>query len=166
MYMSNKRITPFLWFDTQAEEAAKFYTSIFPNSKIHDVSHYEGKEVEEVSGRPEGSVSTVEFELDGEHFTSLNGGPVFKFNESISFMVHCETQEEVDHYWSKLTEGGQEVECGWLKDKYGVSWQIVPNILGELLGSEDKEKSQRAMVAMLKMTKLDIEGLKNAYEGK
>ncbi|HXJ92210.1 MAG TPA: VOC family protein [Terriglobia bacterium] len=152
------RITPFLWFDTQAEEAAKFYTSIFKNSKITGVARYM-----EGSPGPVGSVMTVGFELDGQPFTALNGGPIFKFNESVSFVVHCETQEEVDEYWEKLLEGGQESQCGWLKDKFGVSWQIVPDVLIEFLQDKDAEKSKRVMQAMLQMRKIDIGALKQAY---
>ena len=153
------RITPFLWFDNQAEEAAKFYTSIFRNSKITAVARYP-----EGSPGPAGTVMTVGFELNGQPFTALNGGPIFKFTEAISFVVHCETQEEVDQYWEKLSEGGQENQCGWLKDKYGVSWQIVPDVLIELLQDKDAEKSKRVMQAMLQMKKIDIKTLRQAYE--
>jgi predicted 3-demethylubiquinone-9 3-methyltransferase (glyoxalase superfamily) len=152
-------ITPFLWFDNQAEEAAQLYTSIFPNSKIVSVARYP-----EGSPGPAGSVMTVAFELDGKPFTALNGGPLFKFNESVSFVVNCETQAEVDHYWSKLSEDGAESQCGWLKDKFGVSWQVVPTALGELLGGKDSEGAKRAMRAMLQMRKIDIETLRRAYE--
>jgi predicted 3-demethylubiquinone-9 3-methyltransferase (glyoxalase superfamily) len=152
------KITPFLWFENQAEEAAKFYTSIFKNSRITAVARYP-----EGSPGPAGTVMTVGFDLDGQPFTALNGGPIFKFNESISFVVHCETQEEVDHYWEELLEGGQESQCGWLKDKYGVSWQIVPDVLIELLQDKDAEKSRRVMQAMLQMKKIDIKALKEAY---
>ena len=151
-------ITPWLWFDTEGEEAAKFYTSVFPNSKIVEVTHYGS-----AGPRPEGSVMTVIFELDGQKFAALNGGPEFKFNEAISFEVSCETQEEVDTFWSKLTEdGGEEGPCGWLKDRYGVSWQIVPRRLGELIADPDREKSQRVMAAMLKMRKIEIDELERA----
>lgn len=145
-----KRITPCLWFDSEAEEAARFYTSIFRNSRIGRVARY-GKAGHEIHGRPEGSVMTVEFELDGQPFTALNGGPVFEFNEAISLQVYCETQEELDYYWAKLSEGGDEKaqQCGWLKDKYGVSWQIVPSVLPELLVGADHAKSQRVMKALL-----------------
>jgi predicted 3-demethylubiquinone-9 3-methyltransferase (glyoxalase superfamily) len=158
-----QKITPCLWFDSQAEEAAKFYTSIFRNSKIGDISRY-GEAEQEVHGKSAGSVMTVAFELDGQTFTALNGGPIFKFNEAISLQVDCETQEEVDYYWQKLSEGGDETaqQCGWLKDKYGVSWQIVPRILVEILNDADTAKSQRAMTAMLKMKKIDINELKRA----
>ncbi len=161
-----QKITPCLWFDSQAEQAANFYTGIFPNSRITNMSRY-GEAGQEVHGMKAGTVMTVAFELDGQAFTALNGGPVFKFNEAISFQVNCETQEEVDHYWYKLSEGGDEKaqQCGWLKDKYGASWQIVPAILIELIGSSDKKKSQRAMEAMLKMKKIEIEELKRAVAG-
>ena len=162
-----QRISPCLWFDDQGEEAAKFYTSIFKDSKIGDVTRY-GKEGYEIHGREEGTVMTVEFEIEGQKFLALNGGPIFKFNEAISFQVYCETQEEVDYYWEKLSEGGDEKaqQCGWLKDKYGVSWQIVPTILIKMLKDKDSEKSQRVMKAMLQMHKLDISTLKKAYEEK
>jgi len=162
-----QKISPCLWFDDQGEEAAKFYTSIFEDSKIGDVTRY-GKEGYEIHGREEGTVMTVEFEIEGQKFLALNGGPIFKFNEAISFQVYCETQEEVDYYWEKLSEGGDEKaqQCGWLKDKYGVSWQIVPTILIKMLKDKDSEKSQRVMKAMLQMHKLDISTLKKAYEEK
>jgi predicted 3-demethylubiquinone-9 3-methyltransferase (glyoxalase superfamily) len=158
-----QKITPCLWFDDRAEEAAEFYTAIFPNSKIVNISRY-GEAGQEVHGKPPGSVMTVAFELEGQTFTALNGGPIFKFNEAISFQVDCETQAEVDSYWQKLSEGGDEKaqQCGWLKDKYGVSWQIVPKILTEMLGDADTGKSQRVMTAMLKMKKIDIDELKQA----
>ncbi len=160
-----QKIIPCLWFENQAEEAANFYTSIFKNSKIGNITRY-GKEGYEIHGREEGTVMTVDFEIGGQKFTALNGGPVFKFNEAISFVVTCENQEEIDYYWEKLTgDGGQESVCGWLKDKYGLSWQIVPDIMSELVGDPASEKSQRAMKAMLQMKKIDIEGLKVAYEG-
>jgi predicted 3-demethylubiquinone-9 3-methyltransferase (glyoxalase superfamily) len=162
-----QKVTPFLWFDDQAEEAAEFYTSIFKNSKIGRTTRY-GKEGYEIHGKPAGTAMTVEFEIDGQPFTALNGGPVFQFNEAISFQVRCDTQEEVDYYWDKLSEGGDEKaqQCGWLKDKFGVSWQIVPTILSELVGDSDSEKSQRAMKAMLQMKKMDLEALERAYEGR
>jgi predicted 3-demethylubiquinone-9 3-methyltransferase (glyoxalase superfamily) len=153
------KITPFLWFDTQAEEAARFYASVFPNSNVGQVSHYG----EAGPGTP-GSVMTVSFELDGQEFTALNGGPEFRFTEAISFQVSCETQEEVDRYWSALSAGGEEGPCGWLKDRFGLSWQIVPTALPRLLGDPDREKAQRAMAAMLKMRKLDITELERAAE--
>jgi predicted 3-demethylubiquinone-9 3-methyltransferase (glyoxalase superfamily) len=161
-----QKITPYLWFDNQAEDAAKFYVSIFENSAIGAVARY-GKEGFEVHGRPEGSAMTVSFRLEGQEFTALNGGPHFKFTEAISFVVRCETQAEVDRYWDKLTEGGDEraQRCGWLKDKFGVSWQIVPVTLFEMMSGADKEKTGRAMQAMLQMKKLDLPALRRAYEG-
>ncbi len=159
-------ITFCLWFDDQAEEAAAFYTGIFRNSKIVHVTRY-GDAGREIHGRPAGTVMTVAFELDGQTCTALNGGPVFKFNEAVSLQVMCDTQEEVDHYWARLSQGGdaRAQQCGWLKDKYGVSWQVVPRILIEMVGDPDSAQSQRAMTAMLQMTKLDIAGLKRAYAG-
>jgi predicted 3-demethylubiquinone-9 3-methyltransferase (glyoxalase superfamily) len=159
-----QKITPDLWFDNSAEEAAKFYTSIFKNSKIIHVARY-GEAAAKVSGRPKGTVMTVIFELEGQRFMALNGGPVFKFSPAISFLVNCETQEEVDNLWEKLSEGGEKEQCGWLKDKFGVSWQVVPNVLGEMLQDKDAKKSERVMEAMLQMKKIDIEGLKKAYAG-
>jgi predicted 3-demethylubiquinone-9 3-methyltransferase (glyoxalase superfamily) len=161
-----QKITPCLWFDDQAEEAVAFYTGIFRNSRLVSVTRY-GDAGHEIHGKPAGSVMTVAFELDGQAFTALNGGPVFKFNEAISFQVSCETQEEVDYYWEKLSDGGDETaqQCGWLKDKYGVSWQVVPTILLEMLNDPDSEKSQRAMAAMLHMKKIDIDALKRASAG-
>ncbi len=158
-----QKITPCLWFDNQAEEATEFYTAIFRNSKIVTTSRY-GEAGQEVHGKPPGTVMTVDFELDGQKFTALNGGPIFKFNEAISLQVDCETQEEVDYYWQKLSERGDETaqQCGWLKDKYGVSWQIIPRILAELLSDADQSKSQKAMTAMLQMKKIDIDALKRA----
>jgi predicted 3-demethylubiquinone-9 3-methyltransferase (glyoxalase superfamily) len=158
-----QRITPCLWFDSNAEEAAKFYTSIFKNSKIGKLSRY-GKEGYEIHGKPAGTVLTVEFKLDGQTFTALNGGPVFKFNEAISFQVGCKSQKEVDYYWEKLSKGGEKGQCGWLKDKYGVSWQIVPTVIGKMLQDKTAEKSDRVMKALLQMHKLDIKKLKQAYE--
>jgi predicted 3-demethylubiquinone-9 3-methyltransferase (glyoxalase superfamily) len=161
-----QKITPCLWFDNQAEEAAKFYTSIFKKSKIGNISRY-GKEGYEIHQREEGTVLTVDFEIEGQRFTGLNGGPVFKFNEAISFVVHCKTQKEVDYYWEKLSEDGDEraKQCGWLKDKYGISWQIVPDVLGEMLHDKDQNKSERVMKSLLQMKKIDIEKLKRAYKG-
>jgi len=161
-----QKIAPFLWFDNQAEEAAKFYVSLFKNSAIGAITRY-SKEGFEVHGRPEGSAMTVSFSLEGQEFTALNGGPRFKFTEAISFVVKCETQAEVDHYWEGLGEGGDEraQQCGWLKDKFGVSWQIVPTAMFEILFSADKEKSGRAMRAMLQMKKLDLPALRRAFEG-
>jgi predicted 3-demethylubiquinone-9 3-methyltransferase (glyoxalase superfamily) len=161
-----QRITPCLWFDKQAEEAAKFYIGIFKRSKIVQVSRY-GEAGREVHGQAPGTVMTVAFELDGQTFTALNGGPIFKFNEAISFQINCETQEEVDHYWSKLSQGGDEKaqQCGWLKDKYGLSWQVVPRVLVEMLTDPDRAKSQRAMQAMLQMKKIDVAALQKAAAG-
>jgi predicted 3-demethylubiquinone-9 3-methyltransferase (glyoxalase superfamily) len=161
-----RRIAPCLWFDDQAEEAARFYTSVFSNSKIGTIARY-GEAGQEIHGRPAGSVMTVAFELDGQPFTALNGGPVFKFNEAISFQVMCETQEEVDDYWEKLSAGGDEKaqQCGWLKDRFGVSWQVVPEVVTQLVSDPDSEKSQRAMQALLQMKKLDIAELERAYAG-
>lgn len=155
-----QKITPFLWFDNQAEDAANFYASIFKNSKILRITHYG-----EAGPGPEGTVMSVIFQLEGQEFYALNGGPQFTFNPSISFFVNCETQEEVDELWKKLSEGGEKHGPGWIKDKYGLSWQIVPTILGELLNDPDPEKSQRVMQAMMQMEKLDIEKLNQAYEG-
>lgn len=158
-----QRLTPNLWFDKQAEDAAKFYTSVFQNSKIGKVSRY-GKEGFEIHHMPEGTAMTMEFWLDGQQFLALNGGPVFKFNEAVSFVINCDDQKEVDYYWSKLTEGGDEKaqQCGWLKDKFGLSWQVVPKQLSELLTNPDKEKAGRVMNAMLQMKKIDIAKLEEA----
>ena len=158
-----QKITPYLWFEDNAEEAAKFYTSIFKNSRVIDITHY-GESAAEVSGRPKGTVMTMTFELEGQQFTALNGGPIFKFSPAISFSVNCETQEEVDYLWQKLSEGGEEEQCGWLKDKFGVSWQIVPSILTKMIHDKDANKSERVIKAMLQMKKLDIQGLKKAFE--
>jgi predicted 3-demethylubiquinone-9 3-methyltransferase (glyoxalase superfamily) len=160
-----QRITPCLWFDSQAEEAAKYYTGIFKNSKITKIARY-GEVGQEIHHRPPGSVMTVAFELDGQPFTALNGGPVFKFNEAVSLQVNCKTQEEIDYYWDKLGAGGDKnaQQCGWVKDKYGLSWQIVPTIMAELFG-ESSPKADRAMQAMLGMKKLDIAALQRAYDG-
>ena len=161
-----QKITPFLWFDNQAEEAVKFYTSIFKDSKIGKITRY-GEAGEKGAGRPSGSVMTIEFEVEGQKFTALNGGPQFKFNESISFVVNCGTQEEVDYFWDKLTaDGGQESQCGWLKDKFGLSWQVVPTVLIDMLHDKDSRKSEHVMQAMLQMQKIDIKKLKAAYAGK
>ena len=161
-----QKITPCLWFDSQAEEAAEFYTSVFKNSKVGRIARY-GKEGHEIHGMPEGTVMTVEFELDGHPFTALNGGPVFRFNEAISFQIDCETQEEIDYYWQKLGEGGDEEaqQCGWLKDRYGLSWQIGSRAAAALLMEPDSEKSRRAMRAFLRMKKIDLAELKGAYDG-
>ena len=163
--MPKQKISPFLWFDHQAEEAANFYVSIFKNSRIHGAARYD-EEASKASGQPKGSVMTVAFELDGQEFTALNGGPMFKFTEAISLVVHCETQAEVDHFWEKLSAGGQEVQCGWLKDKFGVSWQVVPTLLPEMLQDKDPAKAKRVMAAMLQMKKLSMPELKRAYEGR
>ena len=158
---ASQKITTFLWFNNNAEEAANFYVSVFKNSRIlNTVAHVEGVPA------PAGVTLTVDFELDGERFTALNGGPQFKFTEAISLVVHCQTQEEVDYFWEKLSEGGEKVECGWLKDKFGLFWQIVPEILTEVFQSGDKQKIQRVMQAVMKMKKLEIEGLQKAAAGK
>jgi predicted 3-demethylubiquinone-9 3-methyltransferase (glyoxalase superfamily) len=157
-----QRITPFLWFDNQAEEAANYYCSIFTNSKLGQVVRYG-----ESGPGPKGSVMIVTFQLDSQDFTALNGGPRFKFTEAISLVVNCETQEEIDYYWEKLSaDGGEEVQCGWLKDKYGLSWQVVPTIIGELMSGKDPARSDRVMQAVMQMKKLDIQKMKDAYEGK
>lgn len=157
-----QKITPFLWFDDQTEEAMNYYVSIFKNSKVESVSRYG-----EAGPGQKGKVMSATFQLDGQQFMALNGGPQhFSFNESISFFVHCETQKEVDELWDKLSEGGEKSRCGWLKDKFGVSWQIIPNALGELLGDPDSDKSKRVMEAMLQMDKIDIATLRRAYEQK
>jgi predicted 3-demethylubiquinone-9 3-methyltransferase (glyoxalase superfamily) len=156
-----QKITPFLWFDNNAEEAANFYISVFKNSKLLNVARYS-----DAGPGPKGSVMTVEFELNGQQFVALNAGPTFKFTEAISFVVNCETQEEVDYYWERLSEGGEKSHCGWLKDKFGLSWQVTPTIMGKLMADKDPEKSKRVMETMLKMDKLDIEPLQRAYEGR
>jgi predicted 3-demethylubiquinone-9 3-methyltransferase (glyoxalase superfamily) len=158
-----QKITPCLWFDSNAEEAVQFYRSVFKDSKIGNVSRY-GEAGKEIHGKPAGSVLTIEFELNGQKFTALNGGPIFKFTEAISFQVACDSQEEIDYYWEKLSDGGQKSQCGWLKDKYGLSWQIVPRLLGELFQQKDPKKSENLMKALLQMTKLDIDALKRAGE--
>lgn len=162
---SKQKITPFLWFDNQAEEAANFYVSIFPNSKIGTVARYDEAGAK-ASGRPEGSVMTIEFQLEGQEFVALNGGPVFKFSPAISFVVNCETQEEVDGLWGKLSAVKEAEQCGWLQDKYGVSWQIIPKVLGEMLSDKDPKKTGRVMQAMLQMKKIDIAKLEEAYNGR
>ncbi len=160
-----QKITPFLWFDGKAEEAANFYVSIFKDSKIGDITHYNADSAA-ASGQPEGSVMTVEFQLEGQDFIALNGGPHFKFTEAVSFSIDCKSQEEVDHYWNKLTaDGGQESQCSWLKDKYGLSWQVVPTILMEMHKDPDPAKAKRVMEAMLKMKKIDIATIQRAYDG-
>ena len=161
-----QRFTINMWFDSQAEDAAKFYTGIFKNARIGKIARY-GKAGFEIHQRPEGSVMTVEFELDGQKFLGLNGGPVFKFNEAISLIINCDGQEEVDYYWDRLTAGGDPAaqQCGWLKDKFGVSWQVVPKQMSEFLGGPDPQKSQRAFQAMMGMKKIEIAKLKRAYDG-
>ena len=154
-----QKIAPFLWFDDQAEQAMNFYVSIFKNSKVLSVTRYG-----DAGPGPKGTVMTARFRLEGQEFITLNGGPLFKFTEAISFVVNCDRQEEVDEFWEKLSEGGEKSRCGWLKDKFGVSWQIVPTVLGEMLEDKETEKSQRVMKAMLQMDKIDIEGLKRAYQ--
>ena len=155
-----QKITPNLWFDTEAEEAADFYMSVFDDSRIVSVTHYN-----EAGPRPAGMVMTVEFELNGMRFVGINGGPQFKFDEAVSFAITCETQDEVDLYWERLTDGGEEGQCGWLKDRYGLSWQVVPSGMEEVLGDPEPERAQRAMQAMLKMGKLDIAALRSAADG-
>jgi predicted 3-demethylubiquinone-9 3-methyltransferase (glyoxalase superfamily) len=160
-----QKITPFLWFDDKAKKAAKFYTSIFKNSKIGNITRYD-EEAAGPTGRPAGSVMTVDFQLGGQEFVALNGGPMFKFTEAISFVVNCENQEEVDYFWSKLSAGGEESRCGWLKDKFGLSWQVVPTVLIEMLTDQDTAKAKRVMHAMLQMDRIDIAVLKKAYDQK
>ncbi len=155
-----QKITPFLWFDNQAEEAVNFYVSIFKNSKVGKISRYG-----DTGPGPKGSVMLVTFQLNGQEFMALNGGPQYKFTEAISFFVNCETQEEVDELWGKLSAGGKEIQCGWLKDKYGLCWQIIPTILTQMLNDRDPEKSQRVMKAMMQMIKIDVKGLQKAYDG-
>ena len=161
-----QKITANLWFDKQAEEAARFYVSVFKNSKIGRITHYteEGFDVHQM---PAGTVMTIEFQLEGQQFVGLNGGPIFKFNEAVSFIINCETQEEIDYYWNKLGEGGDPKSqvCGWLKDKFGLSWQVTPTVLDDMISDPDKAKANRAMRAMLKMKKLDIGELERAYNG-
>jgi len=161
MELTAKKITPCLWFDTQAEEAAKFYASVFKNAKIGKISRY-GKEGFEVHGKKAGTVMTVEFEIEGQKFLALNGGPHFKFNEAVSFQVPCETQEEIDYFWSTLAKDGEEGRCGWLKDKFGLSWQVFPRALPEMLMDGNSETAQRVMRSMLQMRKIDIGALKRA----
>jgi len=156
-----QKITPFLWFDGNAEEAMNVYNSIFKNSKMGNIRRYG-----DAGPGPKGSVMSGTFQIEGQEFMALNGGPLFKFSPAISFFVNCETQQEVDELWEKLSAGGETMQCGWLKDKFGLSWQIIPKALGELMGDKDPEKSQRVMKAMMKMIKIDVEGLKWAYEGK
>jgi predicted 3-demethylubiquinone-9 3-methyltransferase (glyoxalase superfamily) len=161
-----QKITPFLWFDRQAEEAASFYVSIFRRSRIRSVTRYDEASAR-ASGQPVGSVMTVSFQLEGQEFTALNGGPHFKLNEAISFVINCDTQDEVDHFWQTLTSGGgQEVQCGWLKDRFGLAWQVTPRVLLEMLEDPDRAKAGRAMAAMLTMKKIDIAALRKAFDGR
>jgi predicted 3-demethylubiquinone-9 3-methyltransferase (glyoxalase superfamily) len=162
--LSAQKINPCLWFDTEAEEAAKFYCSVFKNSRISKVSRYVN-EGQEIHGKPAGSVMAVEFELDGQKFAALNGGPRFKFDEAISFQVHCKDQAEVDYFWDKLSAGGKEVACGWLKDRFGLSWQVVPGVLYDMLMDPDQDKVKRVTKAFLHMKKFDIAALKRAFDG-
>ena len=161
MPIAQQKITPCLWFDTEAEPAANHYVSIFKNSKIVKIGRY-GKEGKDIHGKAAGSVMAVEFEIEGQKFVGLNGGPQFKFDEAISFQITCDSQAEIDHFWSKLTDGGKEVQCGWLKDKFGLSWQVVPRVLPELLGNSNADKADRVMKAMLQMKKFDIAALQKA----
>lgn len=158
-----QKISPCLWFHNEAEEAANFYVSVFEDGKILNITHYSESSAE-ASGQPQGSVMTVVFEIDGQQFMALNGGPIFKFSEAVSLMIHCDTQDKVDYYWEKLSAGGEEGQCGWLKDKYGLSWQVVPTALGELLSRGDAEKSESVVKALLPMKKIDIAALQKAYE--
>jgi predicted 3-demethylubiquinone-9 3-methyltransferase (glyoxalase superfamily) len=164
---SVQKISPCLWFDSQAEEAARFYAGVFPNSKIGAIARY-CEAGQEIHGRPPGSVMTVEFELDGQSFTALNGGPVFKFNEAVSLQVHCDTQDEIDRYWEQLSTGGDKEaqQCGWLKDQFGLSWQIAPKVLAEMMLDPDAQRSARVFTAMLQMKKLDVATLQAAYKGR
>lgn len=159
-----QKVTPFLWFESKAEEAVKFYTSIFKNSKILGITRYD-EASSKASGRPKGSVMTVAFQIEGQNFTALNGGPVFKFSPAVSFVVNCKNQEEIDHFWSRLSKGGKPNQCGWLEDKYGVTWQIVPTVLVKMLQDKDKKRVSRVTEAFLKMKKFDIATLKRAYKG-
>jgi predicted 3-demethylubiquinone-9 3-methyltransferase (glyoxalase superfamily) len=162
-----QKITPFLWFDSQAEEAVNLYVSVFKNSKVLNTTRYDDAS-SQAAGRPKGSVMTVAFQLDGQEFAAINGGPHFKFTEAISFVVNCDSQEEVDYFWEKLSQGGdpKAQQCGWLKDRYGLSWQVVPRVINEMLNDRDPAKSQRVMQAILQMKKIDIATLKRAYEGR
>ena len=165
MSKSFQKITPYLWFGSQAEEAVNFYISLFGNSRIKSINHY-GESGAKLSGMPEGSVMTIVFELAGQEFAAFNAGPHFKFNEAVSFVVNCDSQQEVDELWEKLSEGGAKQPCGWLKDKFGLSWQIIPTIFTDMITDSDPEKTERVMSAMYKMTKLEIDKLVQAYEGK
>jgi predicted 3-demethylubiquinone-9 3-methyltransferase (glyoxalase superfamily) len=159
-----QKIAPCLWFDRQAEAAAKFYISVFPNSRINQISRYT-EAGREIHGKEPGSVLTVEFEIDGQSFTALNGGPHFKFNEAVSFQIMCDSQSEIDHFWDELCPEGQSGQCGWLKDKYGVSWQVVPSVLPQMLSDTDRTKTERVMSVLMKMKKFDVEALERAYAG-
>jgi len=159
-----QKISPFLWFDNQAEEAANFYVSVFKNSRIKAVSRY-GEAGREVHGRESGSVMVVDFELDGQSFAALNGGPLFKFNEAVSFQVNCDSQAEIDHFWSALTEGGRESQCGWLKDRFGLSWQVVPSQLPQIMSGGDAARQDRVMTAVMAMKKFDLAALQRACDG-
>jgi predicted 3-demethylubiquinone-9 3-methyltransferase (glyoxalase superfamily) len=165
MAIGKQKIAPCLWFDTQAEEAAKFYVSIFPNSRLGAVSRY-GEAGQEIHGKPPGSVMVVEFEIDGQRFIALNGGPQFKFSEAVSFQIYCDTQAEIDHFWSKLGKDGQEGSCGWLKDKFGLSWQIVPTALPKMMASGDARTTDRVMASIMSMKKFDMAALQKVYDGK
>lgn len=162
MKLPAREITTCLWYDSEAEEAVKFYISVFKDAKMGRITCY-GEEGHDIHGREAGSVMTVEFEIAGRKFVAINGGPVFKFDEAISFQIHCDTQDEIDYFWSKLSEGGEESVCGWLKDKFGLSWQVVPSVLPEILLDADAAKSQRVVKAFMQMKKFDIEALKQAY---
>ena len=164
MQIAAQKITPCLWFDTEAEAAARFYCSVFKDSRLGKINRYVN-EGQEIHGKEAGSVMAVEFEIAGQKFVALNGGPQFKFTEAVSFQVHCDDQDEVDYFWAKLADGGEEVACGWLKDKYGLSWQIVPNTLGQMLSDKDQAKAGRCMNAMLQMSKLDVAKLRAAFNG-
>jgi predicted 3-demethylubiquinone-9 3-methyltransferase (glyoxalase superfamily) len=164
MQLAPQKITPCLWFDTEAEDAARFYCSVFKNSRMEKISRYVD-EGQEIHGKPAGSVMAVEFEIAGQKFAALNGGPHFKFNEAVSFQIHCEDQKEVDYFWQKLSEGGSEGPCGWLKDKFGLSWQVVPTALFEMLMDADREKAKRVTKSFLQMKKFDIAALQRAYAG-
>lgn len=165
MQLSTSKIVPCLWFDSQAEEAAKFYCSVFANAKLGHISRY-GQEGTEVHGRRPGSVMTAEFEIEGMRFVALNGGPLFTFTEAVSFQIHCDDQHEIDHFWSRLTEGGSEGPCGWLKDRFGLSWQVTPRVLITMLTSGDAAKTERVTKAFMQMKKFDIAALERAFEGK
>jgi predicted 3-demethylubiquinone-9 3-methyltransferase (glyoxalase superfamily) len=164
MPITANKITPFLWFDTEAEDAAKFYVSVFKNAKLGHISRY-GKAGHDIHGKKAGSVMVAEFEIDGQKFVALNGGPQFKFSEAVSFQISCETQEEVDYFWRKLSDGGQEGPCGWLKDKFGLSWQVVPRVLLDMLSDSDPKKTERVTNAFMQMRKFDIAELERAYAG-